>query len=87
VPYVTLLMNVCVVITTTMVWSSCAVKRLWALWDSSIIVAMVMLEKEAFNSYALLSGSSLLKQSTVHSSMACYVHALAYNAAEHMLTY
>jgi hypothetical protein len=39
-------MNVCV-ITVAMLWSSFALKALWALWDNIITVAMVMLLREA----------------------------------------
>jgi hypothetical protein len=43
---------------------------------------MVMLLKKAFNIYMLLCGNNALKQKAVHSSMACYVHVLLYNAAK-----
>jgi hypothetical protein len=36
-----------------------------------------------FNFYTLLCGNNALKQKTVHSSMAYYVHVLLYNAAKH----
>jgi hypothetical protein len=47
-------------------------------------VCLVMLLKEVFNFYMLLRGSSAVKQKSGHSSMACYVHVLQYNAAEHV---
>jgi hypothetical protein len=40
-----------------------------------------MLFKEAFNFYKLLCGNNVLKQKTLHSSMA-HVYALLYNAAK-----
>jgi hypothetical protein len=47
-PYEIIFMNVCVVITVAMVWWSFVVKGFWALWDSTITVAMVMLLKVAY---------------------------------------
>jgi hypothetical protein len=32
----------------------------------------------------LLCGNDVLKQKTIHSSLACYVHVLLYNATEQM---
>jgi hypothetical protein len=54
---------------------------LWGLvsWDI-ITVAMVMLLEVTFNFCMLLCRSNALKQKTVHSSMACYIHVLLYNA-------
>jgi hypothetical protein len=37
-----------------------------------------------FNIYMTLGGNSAVKQKTVHSSMAYYVHALLYNATKHV---
>jgi hypothetical protein len=37
-----------------------------------------------FNFYTLLCGNNALEQKTVHSSMACYVYVLVYNAAKQM---
>jgi len=41
-------MNVCVVIAVAMVCRSFAIKGSWPVWDNNIIIAMVMLLKEAF---------------------------------------
>jgi hypothetical protein len=40
----------------------------------------------SFNFYMLLYGNNALKQKTVHSSMAYYVHVLLYKAAKQMFT-
>lgn len=39
-----------------------------------------------FNFYVLLCGNNALKQKTIYSLMACYVHVLLYNAAKQILT-
>jgi hypothetical protein len=48
---------------------------------------MTMLLKETFNVYMLLCENNALKQKILHSFIACYVHVLQYNAANHMFIY
>jgi hypothetical protein len=54
-------------------------------WQTPLItVTMVMLLKDALNFYILLCGNNALKEKTVNSSMACYVHVLPNNTAKQM---
>jgi hypothetical protein len=50
---------------------------------------MVILLKEAFNFYMLLCGKNALKQKTVHSPIAYYVHVLLllFNALKQIVTW
>jgi hypothetical protein len=55
----------------------------WALWDITITVAMVMLLKEAFHFICyFVETMHLNKKKGVHSSMTCCVHVDVYNTAK-----
>jgi hypothetical protein len=64
---------------TATAWRLSAVKGFWVLWNNIMTVATVMFLNESFDLYTLPE-SNAVKQNTLHSPMAYYVHVLIYNA-------